>query len=237
MKWIKCEIGNKNTFPASGVEVLIKYNNGSQKELGSKETIIELIENGWLKVEWLDETTPEATTPLQEGRELYWQKRCEAAELLLNKHCKEIPDSPEYMNWQSAIEPAATPASTQGRVYVEDWTKPVDGVINVPDELDPLVNSMMNQYAFHKHSELFGMQEAICRMAYVAQLFFEKKYAATPAPEATEEGIRKMATEKAIKQVNKMYAEQEELKVERQTFINYYIPAFIAGYKAHQGKQ
>ncbi len=52
------------------------------------------------------------------------------------------------------------------------WSKPIDGVINVPDELDPLINSMLNQYGFCHHSNLFGPQEMVCRMAELAQRFF-----------------------------------------------------------------
>lgn len=37
----------------------------------------------------------------------YWQKRCEAAEALIHRYASLIPDSPEYMNWQTAI--GATP--------------------------------------------------------------------------------------------------------------------------------
>lgn len=49
-------------------------------------------------------------TPNQTSKdESYWQKRCEAAETLLKKHYKNIPDSAEYMNWQSTIEPPPTP--------------------------------------------------------------------------------------------------------------------------------
>lgn len=63
MEWITCEIGNKNTFPKDSVqEVLIKYDNGQQKIFGTANTIIDLIENGWLKVLWLDES--EASTPV-----------------------------------------------------------------------------------------------------------------------------------------------------------------------------
>ncbi len=59
---------------------------------------------------------------------------------------------------------------------IENWTTPIDGIINVPDELDPLINSLGFQYRLCTISNRFGEAEMICRMAYAAQKFFYEMY-------------------------------------------------------------
>lgn len=56
------------------------------------------------------------------------------------------------------------------------WSIPVNGVINVPDYLDPLVNSIAFQHKLHTISKLFGEDEMYCRMAEAAEVFFKKHY-------------------------------------------------------------
>ncbi len=65
--------------------------------------------------------------------------------------------------------------TTKEYVEIPDWTKPTeDGYINVPDELDSLVNQIGFQYRLHAISKRFTEAEMVCRMAYVAQKFFHK---------------------------------------------------------------
>jgi hypothetical protein len=40
--------------------------------------------------------------PIPVEGDSYWEKRCLAAEKLLEKNYKNIPDSPLYMEWQEA---------------------------------------------------------------------------------------------------------------------------------------
>lgn len=56
---------------------------------------------------------------------------------------------------------------------IEDWNKVVDGVIHVPDELDPLRNKLLMQLLFHTIS---GKDESrtICSMLVIAQKFFHE---------------------------------------------------------------
>lgn len=58
---------------------------------------------------------------------------------------------------------------------LDDWTKIVDGHINVPDELDPLINKVGIQMRMHRIS---GKNESltICHIVYHAQKFFFKMY-------------------------------------------------------------
>ena len=58
---------------------------------------------------------------------------------------------------------------------IQDWSKPDEkGIINVPDELDGLVNVIGLQVQLHTFSKRFGEEEMICRIAYRAQKFFSK---------------------------------------------------------------
>jgi hypothetical protein len=57
---------------------------------------------------------------------------------------------------------------------MKEWAKPVNDVIHVPDELDPLINRIAMQVKFHTVSRRFSEEEMICRIAAVAQEFFEK---------------------------------------------------------------
>ena len=57
-----------------------------------------------------------ATEPVKTSdsvEDSYWQRRCEAAELLLKKYYKNIPDCPEYQAWQNTIEPQLATAAIQ----------------------------------------------------------------------------------------------------------------------------
>jgi hypothetical protein len=55
--WVKAELGKYDTYPVANKNVFIRYDeNGQEKEVGDLKTIIELLENGWLNVEWLDES-------------------------------------------------------------------------------------------------------------------------------------------------------------------------------------
>lgn len=58
---------------------------------------------------------------------------------------------------------------------MEDWTKVVEGKISVPDELDPLVNSIGIQLRFHTISGK-GEVETVCHIAYNAQKFFKERF-------------------------------------------------------------
>ena len=51
MKW---ELATKNNLPKHEIMVFIKFG-GNDKIVGIRDTVIELIENGWEKVEWLNE--------------------------------------------------------------------------------------------------------------------------------------------------------------------------------------
>jgi len=52
MQWVKA---SENNLPATNTEVFIKFDNGQQKEKGDRNLIIELLENGRLDIEWLEE--------------------------------------------------------------------------------------------------------------------------------------------------------------------------------------
>lgn len=57
----------------------------------------------------------------------------------------------------------------------EDWNKVVNENINVPDDLDPLINKLGFQLRFHTISGK-GEVETLCSMARIAEEFFHKKY-------------------------------------------------------------
>lgn len=54
-----------------------------------------------------------------------------------------------------------------------NWHIPVNGVIHVPDELDPLINKIAFQIGFLLHSGK-SENETICHIAYAAQKFFSE---------------------------------------------------------------
>jgi hypothetical protein len=56
---------------------------------------------------------------------------------------------------------------------IEVWNKVVDGVIHVPDELDPLINKIAFQLRFHTICGK-GQEETICSMVAIAQKFFHE---------------------------------------------------------------
>ena len=56
-----------------------------------------------------------------------------------------------------------------------DWTKPLCGKINCPDELDNLVNSIRTQIGFHAISGK-GEVETACSIAFIAHKFFKNHY-------------------------------------------------------------
>ena len=53
-----------------------------------------------------------------------------------------------------------------------NWSKPIDGVIHVPDELDKLVNSIGFQVKLHTISKRTTEPQMVCNIAYIAQKFF-----------------------------------------------------------------
>ena len=55
-----------------------------------------------------------------------------------------------------------------------EWNKAIDGVINVPDELDDIVNSVGMQFNFVRYSGKNELQ-AICDVVKMCQDYFEKK--------------------------------------------------------------
>jgi hypothetical protein len=55
-RWVKANLDDKSSIPAAGcLDLFIKYDNGEQRVTGGRNLIIELLENGWLDVCWLDE--------------------------------------------------------------------------------------------------------------------------------------------------------------------------------------
>lgn len=73
MRWIYYNPSDgANTHILPTVQVMIRYN-GDEREIGDKSKIIELYENGWEDVHYLDESTLD-----------YWQQRCKAAEAVLD---------------------------------------------------------------------------------------------------------------------------------------------------------
>ncbi len=93
---------------------------------------------------------------------------------------------------------------------INDWSKPVDGVINVPDELDSLVNSMGFQYRLHRFSKRFGEAECICRMAYIAQKFFKKMYGAASHPIVDKEDKCRILLRELFMKSNLGFPETEQ---------------------------
>jgi hypothetical protein len=61
-------------------------------------------------------------------------------------------------------------------VEIKDWTEPINGEINVPDELDGLVNNFGFHYRIHAISKRTSEIEMVCRMVYAAQKFFTNKF-------------------------------------------------------------
>lgn len=58
----------------------------------------------------------------------------------------------------------------------DSWAKPdKNGIIHVPDELDPLINKIGNQILLHTISGK-GEVETVCAIAYIAQQFFKQMY-------------------------------------------------------------
>jgi hypothetical protein len=53
----------------------------------------------------------------------------------------------------------------------EDWTKPVNDVVSMPDHLDPLFNKLGMQLRFHTITGI-SEQEALIRMVRIAEEFF-----------------------------------------------------------------
>jgi len=62
------------------------------------------------------------------------------------------------------------------KTQIKDWNKPnKDGIINVPDNLDGIVNKVGMQLRFHTIS---GKNEAqtICDIVYGLESYFEELY-------------------------------------------------------------
>lgn len=61
MKWVKFNPDDKETLPPFGANVFIKYETVAgcwDKETGDRNNIVDLYQNGWQKIYWLDESTP-----------------------------------------------------------------------------------------------------------------------------------------------------------------------------------
>jgi hypothetical protein len=54
--WVKASLDDRTTIPMGGcLDLFIKYDNGEQRVTGGRNLIIELLENGWIDVQWLNE--------------------------------------------------------------------------------------------------------------------------------------------------------------------------------------
>jgi hypothetical protein len=103
-----------------------------------------------------------------------------------------------------------------------NWSEPIDGIINVPDELDPLVNSIAFQLKLHTISQRFGESEMICRMVYVAEKFFKKKSdQQTASLQSAYDQMNRLYSDK-IDEYNVLVNELLEVKEAHQTAINNY---------------
>lgn len=78
----------KNAMAILGAEVHLLIRDGKLFDF-------DLIEK-WLYTNYPSESPSPSEQP-------YWKRRCEAAELILKKYYKNIPDCPEYMDWQSIV--------------------------------------------------------------------------------------------------------------------------------------
>lgn len=68
----------------------------------------------------------------------------------------------------------------------KDWTIPdKDGIIHIPDELDPLFNKLGMQLRFHVYSDKNEFQ-TIADMVWIAEDFFKKKYGQSDSIELPE---------------------------------------------------
>lgn len=61
--------------------------------------------------------------------------------------------------------------NSQTPQHEKEWNKPVDGVIYVPDELDPIINKVATQIRFHTISGK-SEQETVCDIVAICQKFF-----------------------------------------------------------------
>lgn len=64
--------------------------------------------------------------------------------------------------------------NAKARALIDNWSIPVNGIVHIPDYLDPLFNSIATQIKFHKHSGK-GEMAAVCSMVYAAEQFFAKR--------------------------------------------------------------
>lgn len=71
---------------------------------------------------------------------------------------------------------------------LQDWTKVIDGHINVPDELDPIINKVGMQLRLHTISGK-GEAQTVCHIVYAAQKFFHEMYASYREQLAMEENV------------------------------------------------
>ena len=55
----------------------------------------------------------------------------------------------------------------------DNWTEIVDGYIEVPDELMPLINNIGNQVRFHTISGK-SFEKTICDIAEISRKFYSK---------------------------------------------------------------
>lgn len=92
--------------------------------------------------------------------------------------CKEMfsnTDKLWFVCQKCCDETVAIPINVPVEEEIVDWTVQKDGVINVPDEFDRLVNYIGNQFQFVKHSGKNWL-ESVCDIAFFSQKFFKKYY-------------------------------------------------------------
>lgn len=102
----------------------------------------------------------------------YLEKRLYAAEKLIDAIVDltkpmEVSQAAWYATWKQ-WEETEPPAPAQG----VDWNKPDEnGIIHVPDELDPLINKVATQIRFHTISGK-SEEETVCDIVRNAEKFF-----------------------------------------------------------------
>ena len=113
-------------------------------------------------------TAIERQIKLEEGKEMSRQMMLSNSnDVLFDKPLTK--SNPEYLKELKEVLPLLKYLSAP----IKDWNNLVDGVINVPDELDPLLNKLGMQLRFHTISGK-GEDETVCSMVAIAQKFFHQ---------------------------------------------------------------
>ena len=113
-------------------------------------------------------TAIERQIKLEEGKEMSRQMMLSnSSDVLFDKPLTK--SNPEYLKELKEVLPLLKYLSSP----IEDWNNLVDGVIDVPDELDPLLNKLGMQLRFHTISGK-GEDETVCSMVAIAQKFFHQ---------------------------------------------------------------